>query len=138
MNKIEHSPLMFLIRWQIVWHELVYICSCQSAEGGYTHSFFVLAVLLCYFVKLLMKGIQLYEHYRLHNKLSWMTQYNIASSFSHFMQQCIIALHQCHCARKDDRVTWSNFHEFCGTCSCTEHDIAEPQNTFEQKKAEFC
>ena len=29
-------------------------------------------------------------------------------------------------------------HEFCGTCSCTEHDIAKPQNTFEQKTAELC
>jgi len=54
-----------------------------------------------------MEGIQLYKLYRLHKKLAWMTQYNIASSFSHFMQQCIIALHQCHCARKSDRVTWS-------------------------------
>jgi hypothetical protein len=60
INKIEHSPLIFLIRWQIFWHVLVYICSCQSGEGGYTHIFFVLAVLLCYFVKLLMKGLQLY------------------------------------------------------------------------------
>jgi len=103
MNEIEHFPLMFLIRWQIVWHVLVYICWCQSGEGGYTHSFFVLAVLLCYFVKLL-KGIQLYKLYRLHKKLSWMTEYNIASSFSRLMQQHIIALHKCHCARKNDRV----------------------------------
>ena len=107
MNKIENSALMFLIKWQIVWHVLVYVCSCQSGEDGYTHTFFVLAVLLCYFVKLLMKGIQLHKLYRLHKKLSWMTQYNIASSFSYFIQQRIIALHKCHCARKNARVTWS-------------------------------
>jgi len=31
-----------------------------------------------------------------------------------------------------------NFREFCGTCSCTKHDIAKQQNTFEQKTAELC
>lgn len=104
--KIEHSPVMFFIWWEIILHVLVYICSCQSGVSGYTRSF-VLAVLLCYFVKLLMTGIHLHKLYRLHKKLSWMTQYNIASSFSCFMQQRIIALHKCHCARKNDRVTWS-------------------------------
>jgi hypothetical protein len=31
-----------------------------------------------------------------------------------------------------------NFHEFFGTCGCAEHDIAKPQNTFEQKTGELC